>query len=144
MKKYLTIFAISAFLIGCAKNRDVERVRQGDKENIAQKTAFLGGGAERDVWLTKATVVDTSNSPGGTTFIGLQGEVKIGYFDFNETTMNFRSLAGLQEGQESETIKNPVLLTWDIEHMDFTLDETDGQTTNRAVSYTHLTLPTKA
>lgn len=136
MKKALLILS-TVFVFGCAKNRDVERVRAGDKENIIQKSAFLGGenGGERTIWLGKMTVVDTSSSPGAAAglFVGFQGDVKMGYFDFTETSMQFKSVSGLYQGNESENLKNSVLLSWRVEHLDFALDESDGQTMNKEI-----------
>ncbi|MEM7646504.1 MAG: hypothetical protein AAF203_06325, partial [Pseudomonadota bacterium] len=126
---------VAVTLLGCAKNRDVERVRAGDRQNVLAKSAFLGEDANaRSVWMTKMTVVNTSDSPSGTgLFLGFQGDVKIGYFDFNEAGMQFRSLSGQYQGQETENIKNSVLLTWNVDHLDFALDERDGQTTNQEI-----------
>ena len=60
MKNYLALISIFTLFIGCAENRDVEQVRQGDRQNIALKTGFLGASNQREVWLAKTTVVDLS------------------------------------------------------------------------------------
>ena len=128
------IVALSIFA-GCAKNRDREEVRRGRKENVLQKNAFISPNEDgtRGVWLGKMTVINTSDSPSGTLFVGYQGDVQVGYFEFSEYQMQFRSLKGMQEGVESENVKNPVLMNWNIDHIDYALDERDGQTTNQEI-----------
>lgn len=134
MKKALLILS-TLFVFGCAKNRDVERVRAGDKENEWLKSSFIGeqDGGERTQWFGKMTAIETSDSPAGHAFVGFQGEVKMGYFDFTETKLQFRSLTGLYKGKESQNVKDPVILNWSIKHVDYALDESDGQTMNKEI-----------
>ena len=133
--KNLFVILLALSLFGCAKNRDVELVRAGDSENFLPKNAFYGAQRDgsRSNWLAKVTVIDTSDSPAGTLFVGYQGNVVAGYFDFTENQMLFRSAQGKLQGVENENIKNSVLMSWDIDHFDFTLDERDGQTTNQQI-----------
>ncbi len=137
MKNLILLMATVAVFAGCAKNRDKENLRDGNDAvvNTQLKETWISPNEDgtRGVWLGKMTVIDTSDSPAGTLFIGYQGDVQVGYFDFTEYHMQFRSLKGLQEGQENENIKNPVLMNWNINHIDYALDEVDGQTTNKEI-----------
>ncbi|MCB0377136.1 MAG: hypothetical protein KDD33_01460, partial [Bdellovibrionales bacterium] len=135
MKRLLIALAALSLFAGCAKNRDVELVRDGDKQNVLPKTAFIGANEDgsRGIWLTKMTIIDTSDAPAGTLFIGYQSDVQAGYFDFTEGQLQFRSLMGQLKGEESQNIKNNVLMNWNIEHIDYTLDESDGLTTNKEI-----------
>ena len=130
----LTLIAFSLTL-GCAKNRDREEVRRGEKYGDFSKSDHISPREDgtRSVWLSKVTVINTSNAPSGTLFIGYQGDVQAGYFDFTENHMQFKSVEGNLGGTESENIKNNVLMNWNIRHVDYALDEVDGQTTNKEI-----------
>lgn len=132
----ITIIALSVFA-GCAKNRDRESLRDGNDAVVdaLAKTSFLAPNEDgtRGVWMAKMTVVNTSDSPAGHTFVGNQGNLQVGYFDFTQYHMQFRSLKGMYDGVPNEANKNPVLLNWNIDHIDYALNEVDGQTTNKEI-----------
>ena len=133
MIKNIFVLLLAITFVGCAKNRDSEPVR--DKQNVLPKNAFYGANKDgsRSNWLGKVTVIDTSDSPAGTLFVGYQGNVVAGYFDFTQDQLQFRSAQGKLQGVESENVKNSVLMNWNIEHIDYALDEFDGQTTNKEI-----------
>ena len=144
MKKLVLSIMFLSLMGGCAKNRDREPVRRGRKENVLTKASFLSSNKAsekssngingRQVWWGKLTVVNISDSPSAAFLpVGFQGNLQLGYFDFTENQLQFRSLKGLEDGVETGSIKNPVLMNWNIHHLDYALDEVDGQTTNREI-----------
>ncbi len=135
IKTLLLIFTAVSLLAGCAKNRDVEKQRADVKADDLSKNAFLAPREDgtRGLWLGKVTVINTSDAPAGTLFVGYQGDVQAGYFDFSQHQMQFKSVEGVFQGNETENIKNNVLMNWNITHIDYALDEVDGQTTNKEI-----------
>lgn len=126
-------FLVLIFLtLGCAKNRDVERLRADQKFDHVAKAAFTGTGKTRDTWYFKVTVKNTSSN-GGFMFTGFQSDLKAGYFDFAENKLQFKSVSGVYDGNETENSKNNVELQWPISHHDYRLDERDGQMTNQEI-----------
>ncbi len=134
IKNILILFAVLS-VVACAKNRDVERLRPSQTEDWVSKLSFVAPESDgtKPVYLVKMTVVDTSDSPAGTLFLGYQSNVKAGYFDFTQYHLQFKSITGIYDGSENENIKNSVLMNWNIEHADVSLDESDGQTTNQEI-----------
>jgi hypothetical protein len=135
IKNLIFSFIAIAMLLGCAKNREREEVRIDNKYNDRYKPTWIRPNEDgtRSIWLSKLTVVNTSNAPAGTLFVGFQGDVQAGYFDFTEHHLQFRSVEGTLGGEESQNIKNNVLMNWNIRHVDYALDEVDGQTTNQEI-----------
>lgn len=129
---YFTLVSSVLFTLGCAKNRDVERLRADQKYDHVLKAAFTGKGEVRDSWYFKITVKNVSSN-GGFLFTGNQGDLKVGYFDFTENKLLFKSVSGVYDGKETTNSKNNVELQWPVTHHDYRLDQRDGLTTNQEI-----------
>jgi hypothetical protein len=140
-KKILII--VSAFIfVACAANRGPEELRYDAKKDWLLKDLLTvdnskpkssrDGLSQRSMYLFKNTIVRTSSN-GGFGFMGLQSNVKMGYFDFTETNLQFKSVEGVYEGQESANVINPVVVQWPATHHDVRLDVNEGRITNQQI-----------
>ncbi len=127
----LITFAI-VFSVSCAKNRGVEKLRYDQTRNIIPKDAFIGTDSPRDLYYSKVTVVRNSLD-GGHVFAGYQSDMTVGYFDFSETKLTFKSVQGAYRGRETSLTSTPIIYVWPITHHEAQLESIDGKTTNKEI-----------
>lgn len=128
----LTILAILTFA-SCARDRGVEALRYDVRKDWQNKINFLGTGSEhRDAYYSKVTVVNNS-ADGGFIFVGSQTDMRVGYFDFTEKSLIFKSMQGPYLGRETSSTNNPVLYSWPITHHEAELQQVDGKTINKEI-----------
>lgn len=132
MKHLILIILAFVFTISCAKNRGVEKLRLDATINKRMKADFTGEGETRDLYFTKVTVVRNSLD-GGHVFAGYQSDMSVGYFDFSETKLTFKSVQGAYRGRETSLTSTPIVYQWPITHHDAQLQSVDGKTTNKEI-----------
>lgn len=131
--KHLILIAIACvFTVSCAKNRGVEKLRYEATRNMHAKAAFTGESSSRDLYFSKVTVVKNSLD-GGHVFSSLQTDMNVGYFDFSETKLTFKSVQGGYRGRETSLAATPIVYVWPITHHEAQLQESDGKTTNKEI-----------
>lgn len=131
--KHLNLLIALFVVIGCAKNRGVEPLRNNVTEDWVEKRHFTGERTtERDVYFAKITVVKNS-SDGGFTFVGNETDMKVGYFDFTKEKLQFKNIQGAYKGRESTVSSSPILFQWPITHHEAELQTVDGKTTNKEI-----------
>lgn len=141
IKKTLLVFS-AVILAACAANRGPEELRPQVTEDWIEVDALSGakygkvdkatGIPERQQYLFKVTMVRTSSN-GGFGFMGLQNDVKLGYFNFTETNLQFKSVEGVYQGNESPNVVNPVIVQWPATYHDVRLDVVEGRVTNKQI-----------
>jgi hypothetical protein len=139
MKKILLITA-AALLFGCAEERPINTtVGDFDKSLDHDKSVFTGamragiasGSQAPKNWIYKTTAVKTSTND-GFAFVGLQGDVNIGYFKFTENHMQLFNAINTQ-GQGDASSVPSLLDQWKISHRDYKLDDSTGRVSNNEV-----------
>lgn len=132
---------LTSLIVSCAANRGPEELRPDVvkdwilKDNLVvdnKKGKNRSGLNQRSMYLFKNTIVRTSSN-GGFGFMGLQSDVKMGYFDFTETNLQFKSVEGIYGGEESPNVVNRVVVQWPATHHDVRLDVSEGRITNRQI-----------
>jgi hypothetical protein len=131
-------FVVAALLIGCAEQRPVQKVPDGNNDvlpkNLFTKTmsegeiqaqSLLGNG---NIWFSKVTVVKTSGND-GIFFAGYQSEMKAGQFRFTRDQLRFENANNINNGDSS--VAGELISSWNIEHFETRLTEVDGRPTNR-------------
>lgn len=132
MKHLILITLAVVFSVSCAKNRGVETERYEAMRYKRLKSQYTGTGATRDLYFSKVTVVRNSLD-GGHVFAGYQSDMNVGYFDFSETKLTFKSVQGGYRGRESSLTSTPIIYVWPITHHESQLQTIDGKTTNKEI-----------
>lgn len=122
LRNTLLLLAGLLFSISCAKERKIERIKDFENNRWA-KSFFMQG----TPYLGKVTVVKTSQRS-AFAFIGMQSELRAGYFEFTKDKLIFKDAVSLY--QNDQTAGN-VINSWDITHSQYHLGESNGKVTNR-------------
>lgn len=132
MKQLILVLIAFVFTISCAKDRGTEGLRPEVTKYWLDKAALTGDGETRDIYYSKATVVRTSLD-GGPVFASLQSDMAVGYFDFSEQKLTFKSVQGAYRGRETSLTSTPIIYQWPITHHEAQLQTIDGKTTNKEI-----------
>jgi hypothetical protein len=133
MKNLLLFLSAFVFFVSCAKNRGVDPLRNEVTKDWLPKSAFLGTrSTTRDAYYSKITVVKNTLD-GGFVFAGYQSDMRVGYFEFTEDKLQFKSVQGAYRGRESSLTAEPILYQWPITHHQAELQEVDGKTINKEI-----------
>lgn len=114
----ISIFFV-LFLASCAKTRPTETLHDPDRENI-QKSHFTGESGSPTQWLSKVTVIRTSQNGVVPLFVGYQSDIEAGRFELTQTKLQYRSI-----------LRGHEINSWNITHFDKKLIEEDGLVTNK-------------
>lgn len=130
---------ISLFF-GCAEERPINVVTGLEtKDKDISKTIFTGqangtraaSAQAPKAWIYKTTAVKTSTNS-GFAFVGLEGDAKIGYFKFTEDHLQLFNAVNSQGQGDSNSV--PTLLDqWEINHIDYKLDDSSGRVSNNEI-----------
>lgn len=140
MKKSLVLLTLASILFGCADERPInETTGQEDKREDLDKSILTGlasgsraaSAQSPKTWIYKTTAVKTSTN-GGFAFVGLQGDVKVGYFKFTKDHLQLYNAINSQGQGDSNSVAS-VLDQWEIKHIDYKLDDSSGRVSNNEV-----------
>ncbi len=120
----ITLITLGLAVTQCAKKRPTEKLFDGDG-NRYQKASLLGD----DQWMYKATVTKTS-SEGGFVFVGQASNLQVGRFDFGRDRLSFYNTVTPYQDKNKENLPE-LLNSWEIEHSDYRLAESDGKVLNK-------------
>lgn len=131
-----TLSSSLLFVIACADTKPVNTIKDPEGDRIA-KNYFLGlnpgessGSLVRPAsYFHKITVVKTSLN-GGFTFAGMEGELRMGHFEFDRDRLTFYNDAVIYKNENANK-EREMLNSWSITHTDTKLVESDGKVTNR-------------
>lgn len=132
MKHLILILLAGVFAVSCAKNRGTEPLRPEITKYWQNKADYTGEGETRDIYFSKVTVVKNSLD-GGFVFAGYQSDMTVGYFDFSEQKLTFKSVQGAYRGRETSLTSTPIIYQWPITHHEAQLQKIDGKTTNQEI-----------
>lgn len=141
VRSFITL-SVAGFLVACAKERPIDYLPDANQERISKsvfnayqglkntdgKYVQTGDPSQNNVWLSKVTVVKTSHNA-GFAFVGLQSDLKAGYFEFTRDQLRYISETSPYEGPQ--VAENALINSWQVAHTDIRLAETDGKVTNR-------------
>ncbi len=143
MKNLFLLVLVATTLISCAKVRETNRVGDADAERF-EKLTLTGleplksngirsfdqldlESSNGKVWLHKVTVTNVS-SYGGPLFIGLQGDLKAGYFKFHKEGLEFLSAVNSKIAEDKKL--DTLIYSWDVDHTQYRYSEINGRPTN--------------
>lgn len=87
MKRNILIsLSIMAFLISCAKERDISKLTDPDGDWKLRSNLVSNNEKKPKLWMYKTTVVKTSDN-NGFAFVGLQNDPKIGFFHYEQNKL---------------------------------------------------------
>ncbi len=133
MKHLLILTLIGLTFVSCSRNRGTEKAREPVTRDWQRKVDYLGSSSDvRDAYYSKVTVVKNTID-GGFIFAGYQSDMRVGYFDFTEHELQFKSLQGEYRGRETSLTASPLLYAWPITHHQLELQEVDGKTINKEI-----------
>ncbi len=133
MKNLFLLTLISISFISCSRNRGVDGLRPEVKKDWVSKMALMGTSSDtRDAYYSKVTVVQNSTD-GGFIFAGYQSDLRVGYFDFTEKNLLFKSIQGAYRGRETSLTGSPIVYSWPITHHQAALQQVDGKTINKEI-----------
>ena len=133
MKNLGLFLLIGLSFIGCSRNRGVDGLRPEVKKDWVSKNVLLGTSSDtRDAYYSKITVVQNSLD-GGFIFAGYQSDLRVGYFDFTERNLLFKSIQGAYRGRETSLTGSPIVYSWPITHHQAALQQVDGKTINKEI-----------
>lgn len=133
MKNLGLLLLIGLSFIACSRNRGVDGLRPEIKKDWVSKNSLLGTTSDtRDAYYSKITVVQNSLD-GGFIFAGYQSDLRVGYFDFTEKNLLFKSIQGAYRGRETSLTGSPIVYSWPITHHQAALQQVDGKTINKEI-----------